>query len=74
MVNSKALLETIEKSGFKKQYIADALGMRGVTLWRKINNVSEFKPSEIVKLCEILDIHESKVKDRLFFAKTVYSK
>lgn len=67
MVNTVELLAKINESGIKKQHIAKTLGMGVPTLWRKIRGISEFKPSEIIKLCDILGIRTGTEKDRYFF-------
>ena len=67
MVNTNELLALIANSGKKKQYFADELGMHIATFWRKVRNVSEFKPSEIDKLCNLLGVNSLKEKQRLFF-------
>ena len=72
MTNTKALEELIAKSGYKKSYIAKAIGLKSsFGLSKKIRNENEFKATEINKLCELLDITSLKEKERIFFAKQV---
>lgn len=68
MTNTALLEQYIEKSGYKKSFIAEQLGITAYGFTLKVNNKSEFKASEIETLCELLNIG---VKDRMaiFFAK-----
>lgn len=56
MTNTKLLREKIDASGLKLKYIADQLQITTRALAMKIENRTQFKPSEIKKLCEILHI------------------
>ena len=56
MTNTKLLEEYIEKSGYKRSYLAKALNITSYALALKITNKSEFKASEINTLCTVLDI------------------
>ncbi len=72
MTNTKALEEIIDKSGYKKSYIAKVIGLKSTFgLSKKIRNESEFKATEINALCELLGITSLEEKDRIFFAKEV---
>ena len=68
MTNTVLLEQYIEKSGYKKSFIAKALGITAYALALKINNKSEFKANEIDILCKLLNIG---IRDRMriFFAK-----
>lgn len=70
MTNTALLDEYINKSGYKKSYIADTLGITRSGLSLKCKNKSEFKASEIEALCKLLNIG---ITDRIkiFFAKSV---
>lgn len=68
MTNTKLLQETIQSSGLKLQYIADALGISRAALNNKIQNISQFKAGEISKLCDLLRIETPELKERIFFA------
>ena len=69
MTNKELLEEKIEQSGYKKIYIAKAIGLKSAFgLANKINNVTEFKAKEINKLCELLKIDSLEEKERIFFA------
>jgi hypothetical protein len=68
MTNTALLEEYIEKSGYKKSFIAKALSITAYALALKIDNKNEFKASEIDILCKLLNIG---VRDRMriFFAQ-----
>lgn len=70
MTNKDKLEKYIERSGYKKAFIAQKLGITRYALILKINNKSEFKATEIEILCTLLKIG---VKERMaiFFAKRV---
>lgn len=70
MTNTIMLTKYIDESGYRKGHIASALGISSYGLMLKINNKSEFKASEIAKLCDLLKISK-KDRDSIFFAKAV---
>lgn len=69
MTNTVLLEAIIADRGLKKSYIAKTLDITPETLIRKIKNVSEFKASEINKLCQLLAIQDLKEREAVFFAK-----
>ncbi len=71
MTDTNMLRAIIKKKGLKYTKIAEKLGITGYSLQKKIENKSEFKASEINKLCEILDIKLLQTKEALFFTKPV---
>jgi hypothetical protein len=68
MTNTALLEQYIEKSGYKKNFIAEQLGLTAYGLTLKVNNKSEFKASEMTTLCKLLKIN-AKDKEAIFFAK-----
>lgn len=68
MTNTTLLEQYIGKSGYKKSFIAEQLGLTTYGLTLKINNKSEFKASEMTILCKLLKIN-AKDKEAIFFAK-----
>ena len=68
MTNTSLLEQYLEKSGYKKAYIAHQIGLTAYGFARKVNNESEFKASEMVILCKLLKIN-AKDKEAIFFAK-----
>lgn len=69
MTNTALLESIIADRGLKKNYIAKMLGVTPETLIRKIKNASDFKASEIDKMCQILAIDDLKIRDAVFFAQ-----
>ena len=68
MTNTELLEKAIDKSGFKKNYIAKTIGLSPYGLAKKIKNVTEFKTSEINALCKLLKIESLEKKEKIFFA------
>ena len=69
MTNTNLLIQKINDSGYKRSYIAKAIGLKSTYgLSKKINNETEFKASEINALCEILKIDSAEEKEAIFFA------
>ncbi len=68
MTNTSLLEQYIDKSGYKRAYIARQLGITSYGFALKINNKSEFKASEMSILCNLLKI-STKDKEAIFFAK-----
>ena len=69
MTDTKLLEEKIAASGYKKSYIAKAIGLKSAYgLAKKIRNENEFKAGEINALCEILKISSLREKEKIFFA------
>lgn len=71
MTNTELLTEYINNSGLKLRFIAEKMCLSRFSLWKKIRNESEFKASEIEKMCEILNISSMKDRSRIFFANGV---
>lgn len=67
MTDSRALKELIHKKGLKMKYVAETLGLSSYGFSLKINNECEFKTSEILALCDILDISDLNEREALFF-------
>lgn len=71
MTNTKLLNELIQQSGLKKMYIADKIGVTPVGLSNLIAGKSEFKASQINKMCDLLGIEDLALKEAVFFADSV---
>lgn len=67
MTNGKMLKEIAKARHITLQELANALGLTRQGLFKKIENRSEFRVSEVVKLSEILELSE-KQKKEIFFA------
>ncbi len=74
MTDTNALRKRIADSGLKQEFIADKLGLTSYGFSRKRDNLSEFKPSEIDTLCELLHITTLEERFAIFFAREVDQK
>lgn len=70
MINSELLKDKIKESGMKIQYVAIQIGLTPAGLYKKLNNGSEFKVSEIMALTRVLNL-SSEERDAIFFAHDV---
>lgn len=70
MVNLELLKEFIDKSGFKKFFIAEKLNITYPGLWNKLIGNTEFTVSEIRRLKELLNLGDDEF-NRIFFAEDV---
>ncbi len=68
MTDKTKLEIAIIKSGLTKHEVAKRLGLSDMGFYKKLNNVTEFKASEIAKLKEILKL---KAIEPIFFATKV---
>ncbi len=71
MTDTEKLVVIISKSGLKLSFIAEKMGITVFSLSKKIHNKSEFKTSEVSKLCELLKIDSLEMRDEIFFAVNV---
>ena len=71
MTDTEELLKVIEKSGLRKGFIANQLGITTYGLQKKVENKTQFKAGEIKILCEILNITSLEEKEKIFFATNV---
>lgn len=71
MVDTQLLEDAILKSGKKKVYLADRLGISIQTLRLKIKNCYPFDTDEVAILCDEVGIKRLTDKERIFFAKNV---
>ena len=65
MANTVELEILIKRSGFTKKEVAKRLGLSDMGFYKKINNITEFKASEIMTLAELLGIENM---DEIFFS------
>lgn len=66
MTNTSLLEEMIAKSGMKKKFLAEAIGITTAALTMKIRNIREFKASEIEILCNHLGVSSLEDRQRIF--------
>lgn len=70
MTDSKLLRQAVEKSGLKKAYIAQCIGLSYQGYLNKEKGESEFRQSEIEVICKLLDLTLEE-KEAIFFATEV---
>lgn len=70
MTNTTKLEMAIARSGLTKRFLAEKLGLSNMGLYKKINNFTEFKASEIEILSELLKLTPYE-RDAIFFASDV---
>ncbi|MCU6736461.1 toxin-antitoxin system, antitoxin component, Xre family protein [Diplocloster agilis] len=68
MTDTNALKESIDNSGMSITFIAQKMGITREGFYKKMNNNTEFKASEIARLKQVLNLSNSE-RDRIFFAK-----
>ena len=68
MTNTEMLNAVIKKSGLKKAFLAEKVGLTKVGFSNCLSGRSEFKASQIAILCELLDIRSLELKEAIFFA------
>lgn len=69
MTDTKLLKEAIEKSGYKIHFIASRCNLSYQGLLNKINNVTEFKATEIITLKKMLGLSEEEASFIFFNEK-----
>ena len=69
MVDSKKLKKIIKERGVKYGFLTKQLGIGYSTLKRKIENKADFKASEILELCQLLDIEKGKTLEIFLHSK-----
>ena len=68
MTNVKMLSAKIKESGLKKSYIAEQLGISRASLISLLNNKVEFKTSQLIVMCRVLNITDDEEVKAIFFA------
>lgn len=68
MLDSTELRKEINRSGYKLKYIAERLDLSYFGLKRKIDNKTEFRPSEILAMQDLLGLTDKK-RDEIFLIK-----
>ena len=70
MTDTEKLKGKIRASGLRFGYVAEQIGLTPAGFYKKMQNVTEFKASEIQKLCDILKI-DDRERSSIFFASVV---
>ena len=73
MTNIVLLQKYIEKSGLKKGYIAEHMGLSKQGFHNKINGKTDFSVKEILTLCNLLNISITE-REEIFFTIDVDEK
>ena len=68
MTDKKELEIAMLRAGVTKHQVAKELGLSDMGLYKKINNITEFKASEIIKIQQMLNIENI---EPIFFANQV---
>ena len=68
MIKTDELKTIIASKGLKMKFVAEQLGLSNYGLSLKLDNKNEFKMSEVVSLCKLLDINDPEQRERIFFA------
>ena len=69
MTDTELLKKKINESGLRFNFIAEKMGLSRSGLYQKINGNNEFSQSEIVKLCELLNIKSIQERQVIFFKR-----
>lgn len=70
MTNRELLEAAIERSGYRKGYLAELLGLSPQGFYNKLNNKTEFTQSEIATLVKRLCLFDFE-REAIFFAEKV---
>lgn len=71
MTDTNKLKDMVSNKGLKYSFLAKEMGITTYCLRMKIENKTEFKTSEVQKMCELLDIKDVDIMCMIFFAKKV---
>ena len=66
MTNTVEFEVALKRAGLTKREVAQRLGLSEMGLYQKINNITEFKASEISKLYKILNLGGLKEQQNIF--------
>lgn len=69
MTNTVEFEVALKRAGLTKREVAQRLGLSEMGLYQKINNITEFKASEISKLYKILKLGGLKEQQNIFFCQ-----
>lgn len=70
MTNTELLEDKIRKSGKKKGYLAEKIGVSRTTFYALLHNNSEFKARQIRTLCAEIGIEDDETVKAIFFASS----
>lgn len=67
MTDTLMLEMAIKRAGFTKREIAKRLNLSEMGLYQKMNNITEFKASEISSLYDLLNLKSLEEQQQIFF-------
>lgn len=67
MTDTLMLEMAIKRAGFIKREIAKRLNLSEMGLYQKMNNITEFKASEISSLYDLLNLKSLEEQQQIFF-------
>lgn len=70
MTDTELLREAIDRSGLKRTYLAERIGLTYQGYLNKERGESEFRQSEIEALSQLLDLNAEE-REAIFFARKV---
>lgn len=71
MTNSIEFEVAVKRAGLTKREIAKNLGISEMSLYKKINNITEFKASELSKLYKLFGLETLESQQKIFFSNEV---
>jgi len=69
LTNSIEFEVALKRAGLTKKDVAKYLGISEMGLYKKINNITEFKASELSKLYKLFKLETIESQQRIFFAQ-----
>lgn len=70
LINTLELEVAIKRAKLSKKAVANKLNISAMGLYKKINNITEFKVSEMISLANILSLNKE-TKEVIFFSEKV---
>ena len=71
MTDTLELEIAIKRAGLTKEEVAKRLNLSSMGFYQKLNNITEFKASEISRLYDILNLKSLEEQQRIFFRREV---
>lgn len=71
MINSRELRNVVESRGIKWKYVAESMGLTPYGLKKKVDNINQFKVSEVSSFCKAVGGLTPEEQRQIFFADDV---